>query len=210
MLMTKAAYARRIGVSPSTITKWIAAGRITVEPNGRIDSEKADQMREMTESALPHHQARKAQFDELRAARASDNATEGATDAPQPSQPPQTETATPMPPVRPSKMDEAVAAEKILIRTKLAAMKEREAKAELANLEIDQRAGLLVERSEVEFVLSEYAEQIKSQLGRLADRLTSEILSVGMDRAAIHRIIDESSQEILHEISARLEASVNL
>ena len=54
-------------------------------------------------------------------------------------------------------------------------------------------------------MLSEYAEQIKSQLGRLADRLTSEILSVRMDRAAIHRIIDESSQEILHEIALKIE-----
>jgi phage terminase Nu1 subunit (DNA packaging protein) len=40
--MTKAAYARRIEVTPQYISKVIKQGKVPVEPDGRIDPEKAD------------------------------------------------------------------------------------------------------------------------------------------------------------------------
>jgi hypothetical protein len=42
MRLSRRAYARHRDVSESAVRKAIATGRITVEPNGRIDPEKAD------------------------------------------------------------------------------------------------------------------------------------------------------------------------
>lgn len=63
--LNQADYARQIGVHPSTVNRWIKRGRIRLRPDGLIDPEAADRERLVTESPMPHHQARKAQFEEV-------------------------------------------------------------------------------------------------------------------------------------------------
>ena len=65
--VTQAEFARITGVNRSTVHRWIQNGRIEVDAQGLIDPGAAARMRDATESPLPHHQARKAQFDEARA-----------------------------------------------------------------------------------------------------------------------------------------------
>jgi len=43
-IVTKAAYARRIGVSPQYISKLIKQGKLSTEPDGKIDVKNADAM----------------------------------------------------------------------------------------------------------------------------------------------------------------------
>lgn len=64
--VTQAEFARMAGVNRSTVHRWIQNGRIEADAQGLIDPEAAARMREATESPMPHHQARKAQFDEGR------------------------------------------------------------------------------------------------------------------------------------------------
>ena len=73
-LVTQAEFARMCGVNRSTVHKWIGAGRIQTEPSGLIDPEAAARMRDATESPMPHHQARKAQFSEARMGEGIDQA----------------------------------------------------------------------------------------------------------------------------------------
>jgi hypothetical protein len=61
--VTQAEFARLSGVNRSTVHRWIQNGRIETDAHGLIDPDTAARMREATESPLPHHQARKAQFD---------------------------------------------------------------------------------------------------------------------------------------------------
>jgi len=79
--LSQAAYARHANVSPTTVGRWIRAGRISLEADGGIDPDKADRQRIASESPLPHHQARKAQIDaeKARAAAAAARAEFGAS-----------------------------------------------------------------------------------------------------------------------------------
>lgn len=42
MVISKSAFARRHGFSPSYVTKLVAEGVLTVRPDGRLDQEQAD------------------------------------------------------------------------------------------------------------------------------------------------------------------------
>ena len=64
--VTQAEFARLAGVNRSTVHRWIQNGRIEADAHGLIDPDAAARMRDATESPMPHHQARKAQFDEAR------------------------------------------------------------------------------------------------------------------------------------------------
>ena len=66
--VTQAEFARICGVNRSTVHRWIENGRIETDAQGLIDPEAATRMKEATSSPLPHHEARKAQFDAQRAA----------------------------------------------------------------------------------------------------------------------------------------------
>lgn len=197
-LMTQSEYARYCGVNKSTVNRWIKNGRIEIAPTGLIDVAAADKMRYLTESSMPHHQARKEQFEDQwqRNRSQSPQSDPAGDDAGQSVTLPSCDAQiAPEPPLGP---------ESVILRTKIAALREREAKAELANLEIDQRTGLLVDRADVEYVLADYAAILVGQMERLADRLTPEVMTANNDSAAIHKIIDDSAREILNELSAKL------
>jgi hypothetical protein len=65
-LVTQAEFARMCGVNRSTVNQWVRRGRIKKDAGGLIDQNLAMGMKESTESKRPHHQARKAQFEQIR------------------------------------------------------------------------------------------------------------------------------------------------
>jgi phage terminase Nu1 subunit (DNA packaging protein) len=184
--ITQAEFARMAGVNRSTVHRWIAAGRIEADAQGLIDPDAAARMREATESPLPHHQARKAQFDE---ARAGDGLGQ-ATSAQQSATSGQPTAADPMP-----------AAEKIGTALKLETYKLQKAKAETANLELDKLAGALVERAEVDFVLHDFGNTLRGLLESLPDRLAPAIAAHRGDVNAIHKTLEDTAHDLLNEMA---------
>ena len=175
--VSQAAYARRIGVDPSTVTRWIQNGRISRLPNGLIDPEQADREREATESPLPHHQARKTQFEEAKAEKAQ----------------------------APADREPEPSSEALGLALKRETWKLQKAKAEQANLELDKAAGLLVERSEVEFLLRDLAAMLQSQLDGMAAKLAPSLSAHRGDVTAIQSEIESFARDLLTELAAHLE-----
>lgn len=173
--MTRAEFARHMKVNRSTVTRWIERGRIVATADGRIDSEAAKRALEATESPEPHHQARSAQIAEEKAQRARRRGGE-------------TREVT-----------------EIGLRLKLAMAKEREAKAQLAALEVDRQAGLLVEREQVDFILKDIGTTLRTAVDGLADRLAPQLAGHGGDVAKVHAGLDDAARDLLHEISDHIE-----
>ena len=175
--VTQTEFAKIANVNKSTVSRWIKAGRLKLGGDGLLDVDEGLRQREMTESPAPHHQAAKAQIDEAKAE---------SRDAPEMPQ-------EPMTPV-----------ERIGLRLKMATMKEREAKAEMANIELDKAAGLLVERSEIDFVLADIGKTFAEKLATLADRYAPACASHRGDVTAIHKELDDASHDLLADISEHL------
>ena len=100
-------------------------------------------------------------------------------------------------------------AEKLGIALKLETYRLQKAKAEIANLELDRAAGLLVERAEVEYVLAEFASTYRTLLENLADRLAPAIAVHRGDVAAIHAEIDMASAALLNEMSDAMKRKMD-
>ena len=173
--LSQAEFARQEKVAPSTVSRWIKAGRIPVEADGRIDPDKARLAREATESPLPHHQARKAQIDEQKQ-------TPG--------------------------VNGSVA--EIGAALKLETWKLQRAKAELAALEVDKAAGLLVERADVDFVLDDYCARQRHLLEALPRRLSGPLASHLGDADAIRQTLDEAVREMMTELSEYMATRAKL
>lgn len=150
--LTQSEFARLRGVNRSTVHRWLANGRIQADERGMIDPAAAALSLDATESPLPHHQARKAQFDEARAGHGI-NQAEKTQHGP----------AAPHEPVP--------AIEKIGAALKLETYKLQKAKAERENMELDKLAGALVERAEVELVLADFGATLRGLLENLPTRL---------------------------------------
>ena len=188
--VNQADFARLCGVDRSTVNRWLKAGRIEADAQGRIDPEAAQRLRIATESPMPHHQARKAQFEE---ARAASGMADGSIAAPAGSQAASAQPSEPMP-----------AAERIGTALRLETYKLQRAKAELAAMEIDRQAGALVERAEVEFVLADFGNCLRAVMESLPDRLSGELAAHQGNVTAIHKCLEDAAREVLNEIAGRI------
>ena len=184
-LVTQAEFARLQGVNRSTVSRWVKAERITADSAGMIDPEAAARMRIATESPMPHHQARKAQFDEAKEsadaidAEALAAGTEG---------------------------DDALdGTESIGTALKRATLDLQRSKAAMAALELDQLAGRLVDRSDIDFVLADLGTTLRGLLEGLADRLAGEIAAHQGNVPAIHKSLEDASREILLAVSGQMQ-----
>ena len=201
--VTQSEFARITGVNKSTVTRWIQNGRIELTASGLIDVEAAQRMREDTASPLPHHAARKAQIEEMRAEReanytaAAKKSQEGAFGAQQAQQ-----NAQPMgQPAAAAPVEAMPDKEKLSTGLKLETYKLQKAKAEMANLELDKFAGSLCERSAVDFAFSDWAITIRNLAESLPDRITPEIAACATDARAIHTVLSEAVADLLHRIA---------
>jgi hypothetical protein len=174
---TQSQFAARIKRAKSRVSQLKADGRLVMDPDtGLVNVEASLARIEAMESPLPHHQARKEQFD-----------------APPPASPP---------PKAPEAME---AAEKIGLRLKFATMKERESRAGLAAIELDKTAGALLERTEVDFVIADIGVAIRSQLDGLADRHSHTLAACLGDVGKIHATLKDLATSMLHEIADHMK-----
>lgn len=211
MKVTQAEFARICSVNRSSVNRWIQAGRIEVDAQGLIDPEAAQAMRAATESFAPQHQARKAQFDEAREAKKTAyNAIHGSDStypSTQPAKTPQNaanglESASTAPEQPRADMPTM---ERLGAGLKLETYKLQKAKAERENMELDKMAGALVDRSEVDYVLADLGNTLRSLLEGLPDRLASRIAAVAGNVSAIHKTLEESMHDALGEMSANIK-----
>ena len=180
--VTQAEFARIMGVNRSTVRRWVLNGRITLGADKRLDPEAAKKQLELTESAAPHHQARKAQIEAEKKAKRRQQSK-------------QPKAAEEKPP--------ADAAD-VALRLKLAMTREREAKAAMAEMEQARKAGELVRREDVDFVLSDFGATLRQLLEGMADRLAAELAGHGGDTAAIHTSLEQTARDMLEEMSAHM------
>ena len=188
--VTQAEFARMAGVNRSTVHRWIQNGRIEADAHGLIDPDAAARMRDATESPLPHHQARKAQFDEAR-----DGIGQGGAEKTQHAGQEAQRPATP---------DPMPAMEKLGAALKLETWKLQKAKAETANMELDKLAGALVERAEVDFVLHDFGQTLRALLESLPDRMAHECLRI-RDAAELHKYLADTFADVLVEMSEHMK-----
>jgi phage terminase Nu1 subunit (DNA packaging protein) len=192
-LVTQAEFARLAGVNRSTVHKWLKAGRIAAHPSGLIDPDAAMRMRDATESPLPHHQARKAQFEQGRMGAADMDQAEKNAPRPDSGRPATVETG--------AATEETPDVLDLGARLKLETWKLQKAKAERENMELDKLAGLLVERAEVDYVLADFGNTLRGLLEGLPDRLAGALAAHRGDVNAIHKALDDAAHDLLTEMS---------
>jgi hypothetical protein len=74
----------------------------------------------------------------------------------------------------------------------------------MANLELDQRAGLLVERTEVDFVLADVGNTFRGLLEGLPDRLAPVIAGHRGDLGTLHKVLEDACREVLEQITEHM------
>lgn len=176
--VTQAEFARRCGVNRSTVGKWIKSGRIHLGEDRKLDPEESAAKRLLTESPAPHHQARKQQIEqdkEEKRQREDDDSPEGRT-----------------------------LSEEVNLKLKVATMKERAAKADMAIMDRDTQAGKLVHREEVDFLLEDFGHTLRGLMESLPDRLTAELAGYRGNSNQIHTALESAGRYILEEVSAQL------
>ena len=202
-LVTQAEFARICGVNRSTVSRWLANGRIQADKHGLIDPVAATAMRDATESPAAWHQARKAQFDEQRAQTMSEHGASGVASAATGATAGQN---GPLARFSDAGGGEAMPqAEKLGIALKLETYKLQKAKAETANMELDKLAGALVERAEVDFVLADLANTLRAQLENLPGRLSGPLAALRSDANLIHTALDDALRDVLLDMAAAMK-----
>lgn len=228
--VSRSEFADLEGVHRALVTRWIKDGRISPPgPDGLLDLDQARRERAATESPRPQAEARRAQVAAQKAAQQAAR-ERGDTDPAQPpetaragrlaspvalsgagAQGPQSERAPagrsgPLaaPSAAPNGDPDQGQIERVGLGLKLETYKLQKAKAELANLELDQRAGALVERAEVDFVMADVGSTFRGYLEGLPDRLAPVIAGHRGDLASLHKLIEDESREILNQISGHI------
>lgn len=168
--------ARKLNVNRSSVSRAVKNGRLTVGNDGLLDEDEARRQWYATQSPLPHHQANRARLDDLQTVKA------------------QPETMGLSGP-------DLGAAEKIGLRLKLATMKEREAKAEQANLDLDRAAKAVIDFPEVAYAFQHMGRVFAEKIGSLADRYTATVAANKGDIPGTHKSLDDASAEIQNEVA---------
>jgi hypothetical protein len=187
--ITQAEFARIAGVNRSTVHRWIAAGRIEADTQGLIDPEAAARMREATESPLPHHQARKAQFDEARAGDGMGQATNAQQSA---------TTST-----------ELISKEDANHRAKIAIMKEREWAAVQREIDARKAAGELVDVSKVRDAWRSAYVLLRASMEALPPRAAPALAVRRGEVAAIERDLADMIADLLNECAAAFDRKLD-
>lgn len=204
--VTQAEFARLCGVNKSTVTRWLQNGRMQATAQGLIDVDAAKRMLDATESPSPHNLARKAQFEEARAAKeALSGQTQGNPLSSSQNAPysPENDPATPNT-TQGNSAEPVPAAEKIGMALKLETYKLQKAKAETANLELDKMAGALCERAEVDYALNDFGNTLRALLEAMPDRLASQLSTLHGDVAAMHKAIEEAMHDALASMAENM------
>jgi hypothetical protein len=185
-LETQAEFAARLGVNPATVTRLKQAGRLVLGEGGRVVVEASLARMQATESPNPAHVANRerlaAQRQQARGASHADPVAVAPPPLPWPG---------------------ADTVESIGHQTRAAALLKLAAQAELAQMERDQRRGLLIERAAVRSDLTTAAAVILSAAETLPDRLAPLLVNES-DQQRIHAVIADEVETFLRTVTERL------
>jgi hypothetical protein len=184
---SKAAFARRMGWHRSSVTRAADAGRIVLEGD-LVDVEASLEKIKISGSSEPHHLAHAAQLEEQRQAQT----------APMVEQHP-AQTAP-----EPVKIEARHTIDELNLRIKAADADKREHEADIARMDREQRAGNLIAREVVDFVLNDYAASLRSLMETRADRLAPVIYPL-QSMEEVHAALTEADENILHEMTAAMK-----
>lgn len=207
--VSRSEFADLEGVNRASVTRWIRDRRISPPgPDGLLDLDQARRERQATESPAARDQARKAQIDAEKAARGRTRTPGPRAHRAAPADPPAATERHPAPvtaPVAAPAIDlDMGQVERLGLGLKLETYKLQKAKAEMANLELDQRAGLLVERAEVDFVLSDFGSTVRGYLEAMPKRLAPLVSGHQGDAASLEKLFEDFARETLDQITAHL------
>ena len=173
------AYARTRGRAESAVRKASATKRITPNPDGTIDQERADQeWAQNTFAGQTLHQAARPQV-------ASRSGTP----------PPRGVSSMPSPP--------EVSSDPVTAYLRARAVTETY-KARTAQLEYEERAGKLIPATKAGEHASSFSNIARDQVSAWADRLTPVLMpffAPGTDEAVIHRLLMREGDAALRKIS---------
>lgn len=99
--------------------------------------------------------------------------------------------------------------EKVSAALKLETYKLQKARAERENLELDKIAGLLVERSEVDYVLAEFGTLVRTLVEGQPDRLAGVLAAHGGDIHAIRKTLETAGYDLLNELADTIQRKMN-
>ena len=195
MIETKAAFARRLKINKSVVTRGGQRDRLVLTADGFVDVEKS----------LVRWRETRGTRDDVAARHAQNRGAEVLTDHPAQKNAPQAAVDPAATDATPEQPGDASAPDGVGARLRMATMREREAKAEQVAMEVDIKAGLLVERAEVEFILRDFGHTLRGLLEGLPDRLASEVAAKGGNVNAIHAALEQSASQVLDEISGYMQ-----
>ena len=172
---TRADFARRMNWHRSSVTRAIDAGRIVLDGE-LVNVEASLEKLKLSASSEPHHLAHAAQLEEQRQAH-----------TPPPEQP-----------------EARATIDELNLRIKAADADKREHEADIARMDREQRAGNLIAREVVDFVLNDYAASLRSLMETRADRLAPVIYPL-QSMEEVHAALSEADESILHEMTAAMK-----
>ena len=174
------AYAQHRGVSHTAVAKAIKAGRISVEPDGKIDPAKADA--QWSRNTLP-----------------SQNLNPGASkSAPKVATPP---VSTPVSTVSSRELPPPLETGRIAAPDYQTSRAIREAyAARLAKLEYEERTAKLISSDEVEMRTFNLARRLRDRMQTIPRRLAAA-LAAEQDPRVIEQRLDDEIRQALEELS---------
>lgn len=180
--MSRSAFAARIGVRPSYVTKLGEQGRLVLTADGLVDAEASERLIEQTAGDRPDVADRHA------AARGAKKTAGRDADIAAPEKTPQRPTA------------QAEAAEKIGSSLQAArAVKEKYA-AMRAKIEYEMLVGDLVPKDDVETALRFVGAAVRSAMEVFPDQITP-LVAPTLDMAEVHEILTQSCHEVLRRVA---------
>lgn len=191
--LTQAEFARLCRVNRSTVNRWLKNGRIEADAHGLIDPDAANKMRDLTGSPLPHHEARKAQFDEARELLGKGEA----------------EKIVKSEETNINDDDEVLSKETVSHRRNVAVMREREWTAKKKEIEARRAAGELYEKEKVWDAWRSAFIILRTNMESVPDRSSSGLAAHLGNVAAIHHDLSGAVSDALRECADEFERKLN-
>lgn len=185
---SKSEFARRLGVSPSYVTKLLSLGRLAMTADGRVDVEKSEQMIDKTKD--PNRD------DVRRRHRQERKAKAGGVAAPPEAVPAEGDgDGDPDDDLPPSGTDAISYASSKAKKEHFAAL--------TAQLEYERAIGRLVDIESVQQAGTEVGATLRTALENMTDKL-APLLAPVSDEAQVHAMLVEYVEEVLTEIGRKV------
>lgn len=186
-LENRTAFAARLGVNKSTVTRWAQTDRLVLTDDGQIDVEPSLRKLEATQGVLPAHAANR---ERLAEARRQD----------QPAPEPDLNTGAAV------TTDDALT--KIGVKTKFDAWRKIKADADRAELERDLQLGRVVPKDDVRKDLTDATAIILGHWETLPDRIAPVLVGID-DQARIRAVLRDEIEQLNQRVAEELAAVGN-